>query len=498
MEDKPQKPPSIFASISPAPAPAAPPPASRPAVSEDTVNLLRQKIDALEKNIISQLDKRLSEQAKAAAAQPAPANATPPPPPPRQQAVEAAFLQKMGELERRMEEFGRMTMLSASQMKNIEESKISARREIEDLLKAVREQQKYSELDRQMHDQLEKSWARVEELEKKLMGFYASLLDSRRVGQEEESRLSAGLACRLSAMETRLAGQEQVLAGLVPALDKTLAERLGALESRRPSGADAVEELKRAVAEEFARQAVRGDEFLRAQAQAQRAVFEEFFRERLNGLSDALSSGLAAIGRESADLRSGIRNTMEGELASLREEFARQARELGSQIDSFRGTAEANRLRAEGVENSLAGSAREISSSLERALKASEESSRTLAGEFVSRLEASHKRQLEELNARYADAFRGYAVLERARLLSASALCRLEEIEAGLSAVLGSVDEARLPLVPGVSGIVLRRALDGLRGALAGLRADAAPLRALREYAAGRIAEGLPEKPGAG
>ncbi len=472
MEDKQQKPSSIFAAIKPAPPPAAAPapaPAARQAVSEETVNLLKQKIDALEKNIISQLDKRLTEQAKAAAGQTAPANA--PPPPPRQQAVEAAFLMKMGELERRMEEFSRMAMMSASQMKNIEESKISARREIEDLLKAVREQQKYSELDRQMHDQLEKSWTRVEELEKKLMGFYSSLLDSQQKKTEEDSRLSSVLAERLAAIESRLAGQESSMAGLGSVLGKALDERLSGLEARLADGGAAAE-MRRALTEELDRQRERAEaslralsdsvgrdsaaasEALRSQAQCQRALFEEFFRDRMESLRTAVSSELAAHRQSAA-----------AELSALREEFARQARELGSQIDAFRGTAEANRLRAD---------------------------------EFVSRLESSHKRQLEELNARYVDAFRGFAVLEKARLLSASALARLEELESRLSAALGSVDEARLPLVPGVSGIVMRRTLDGLREALAGLRADAAPLKALREYAEGRIAEGLPERPEAG
>jgi hypothetical protein len=145
----------------PQPAAAAP----RPAAADEQVSALNKKIELMEKNILGQIEKKLSE--------PVP---PPPPPPPPPSPLAPAVLQKMAEMESRLKEFQEKFLFGAAQMKNVEESKIGARREIEELLKVVREQQKYSELDRQMHDQLEKAWLRVEEMEKRLMEFYGTVV----------------------------------------------------------------------------------------------------------------------------------------------------------------------------------------------------------------------------------------------------------------------------------------------------------------------------------
>jgi hypothetical protein len=189
---------SIFSSLMPAsqaapiqaaPFAAAPLPAARPAVADQDIYALKQKIEAMEKNIVSQLEKKIAE-----------ARSVPQPPMPPMQPMQSIqpmppsmspqfLLTKIAELDKKLEMFTSSAMLSAAQMKNVEESKISTRREIEDLLKVVREQQKYSEMDRQMHDQVEKSWHRVEELEKKLMDFYSSAMHK----SAEEGRVSPPL-----------------------------------------------------------------------------------------------------------------------------------------------------------------------------------------------------------------------------------------------------------------------------------------------------------------
>ena len=141
------------------------PPASAPAVSAREVSELNRKIDAMEGTLLARLEEKIGQ-----------CLSVPPPPAPGHPEMSSQFLlSRISELDGRLEEFTRRAMASSVQMKNIEESKISARREIEELLKVVREQQKYSELDRQIHDQLERSWRRVEELEKKLMDFYGTI-----------------------------------------------------------------------------------------------------------------------------------------------------------------------------------------------------------------------------------------------------------------------------------------------------------------------------------
>jgi hypothetical protein len=156
---------SLFSGILPSEAPAPQPAAAapRPAVGDDQVSALNKKIELMEKNILGQIEKKLSEP-------------VPPPPPPPPSPLAPAVLEKMTEMETRLKEFQEKFLSGAVQMKNVEESKIGARREIEELLKVVREQQKYSELDRQMHDQLERAWLRVEEMEKRLMEFYGTVV----------------------------------------------------------------------------------------------------------------------------------------------------------------------------------------------------------------------------------------------------------------------------------------------------------------------------------
>lgn len=197
---------SIFAGLSPASS-APPVAASKPAVSDQELAALKQKIDSMEKNIVAQLERKITE-----------ARNPVPPPPPKPPDMGAQFLlSRIGELERKLEEFARGAMMSSAQMKNIEESKVSARREIEELLKVVREQQKYSEMDRQMHDQLEKSWRRVEDLEKKLMDFYASSMNRNAAAPaadlekilEDKTRQAAEILARRS--EEKLASMSGTL-----------------------------------------------------------------------------------------------------------------------------------------------------------------------------------------------------------------------------------------------------------------------------------------------
>ncbi len=167
---------SIFSSLAPA-SPAAPFPAGKPAVSDQEVSALKHKIEAMEKNIVSELEKRISETRSA-------------PPPPLPPNMNPQFLlAKIAELDKKLEAFTTNAMMSSAQLRNVEESRVSAHREIEGLLKVVREQQKYSEMDRQMHDQLEKSWHRVEDLEKRLMDFYSSTMHK----SAEEGRLTPPL-----------------------------------------------------------------------------------------------------------------------------------------------------------------------------------------------------------------------------------------------------------------------------------------------------------------
>ena len=202
---------SVFSGMFPSNEPAPPPPpahaAPRPAVSEEQVAALNRKIELMEKNIVGQIEKKLSEHPPAAEQNPA----------------GAAALSKIEEMEARMKDFQEKFLLGAAQIKNIEESKISARREIEELLKVVREQQKYSELDRAMHAQLEKAWTRVEELEKRMMEVYTTA--AKKPAEPAAPAVSPA----------------EIAAAVLKAVDARLEERLAPLETALKNAALKIE-----------------------------------------------------------------------------------------------------------------------------------------------------------------------------------------------------------------------------------------------------------------
>ena len=238
MDNQKYKKDSVFSSVFPEQTPASPPapaaaPAHKPEVSEGQVSALNKKIEMLERNIVGELQRTLAEHA----------SAPPPPPPPPSPAI-PAVISKITEMENRFKEFQEKFLIGAAQMKNIEESKISARREIEELLKVVREQQKYSELDRQMHDQLEKAWGRVEELEKRMMEVYAAavtrppevavpVVAPEKIAAEVMKAVEVGLAARFKALEDKL--QEVARKDVVPgprAIDSVAIAVTAALDGR--------------------------------------------------------------------------------------------------------------------------------------------------------------------------------------------------------------------------------------------------------------------------
>ncbi|OGS14297.1 MAG: hypothetical protein A2285_00535 [Elusimicrobia bacterium RIFOXYA12_FULL_57_11] len=364
---------SIFSALSPAPAAApkprpaaapapaaapvpAPASAPKPALESEALTALKLKMEALEKKLI--------EQARAAAA--SPVYAAPPPPPARSQDNE--LLKKIAELEHRLADFGHSAALSASQLKNIEESKISARREIEDLLKAVREQQKYSGLDRQMHEQLERAWARAEEVEKKLMEFYASVLALETRRTESADRASDKTASAMELFSQRLEGLERKIWEGSPAGDlhatqeeffrrvkdevsrqeaaheiflKEISARVDKLAANDPAGElrAAQDEFFRSAREEAARQAAAQETF-RAQiadsinrmtvndpAGELRAAQDKFFaraREEAQRQAAAQQAFQAEIAGTVGKL---VVSTPAGELRAAQDEFFTRARE---------------------------------------------------------------------------------------------------------------------------------------------------------------------------
>lgn len=485
---------SIFSGIAPAPAPA-PLPAARPPADADAMAALRQKMDSLEKNIISQLEKKLGEQAKQAA--PAPQAA-----PARAQAQQAdssdVLTRKLEEMERRLADFNQVAALSASQLKNIEESKIGARREIEDLLKAVREQQKYSEMDRQIHDQLERAWTRAEELEKKLMEFYSSVLAMEAKRRDESAAASDKSASAVDALAARLAGLEdkisaltsgvegkvgQLASGLdqkVSALAAMLDQKLSALAS-----GPAADEMKRAGAEfvsvaEQERAALKAAqaEFFSRLEQDRQAVKEvqEDFMARAEQDRRALLAAQDAAARETRAALSENFTAVEEFRKALREQAAAAA-------DKFERLEKLSR----GGSAEVAAAQQELRELFSSQAKAAEgfwarlDASLTASGERqASEVRKEVSDQLEKFGAAHAKALVSADFLENFRASVDAAVGQLEAFQAPLEKFLSDIPAERLSKALGVSGDILRADYHALAAAAKALDDRLAALRVLK------------------
>lgn len=455
---------SIFSSITPAqPAPAPmPAPAPRPAVDAEAVNTLKLKIDALEKNIVAQLEKKLGDQAKAAIQAP-----PSPPAPPQASTQQEQLLRKIEDLERRLSD---STAVSASHLRNIEESKISARREIEDLLKAVREQQKYSELDRQMHDQLEKAWTRAEALEKKLMDFYASVLELEARRKEDSS----------SAADKAAASSERLAAAL-----EALSSRIEHLERRgSESSLPALAEDIRRNQQEFMSKAMReGNALLAAQEEAGREMLANF-RESATSLRDFFDNQfrreLTMLNERVAAENAALRR----EITAALEESRRLAREQGdaaaARTAEFGRLLESTRLKAESAEAALETSARRQALALEEFARRMDAELRAVNADFLAASRRDSEDRFSRFGAKYADALLAVTFIESFRAAVGGALDRLESHGGRMAAFLAHVSPGQLEKLLGVSGEMVRDQFEAMANASEGLKADIAALREIK------------------
>ena len=507
---------SIFAGLAPAPAPIpapAPMPAPRPAADADSVMALKQKIDALEKNIVFQLEKKITEQFKANSSAPPPASPAADTRPAAAPGQDSALLLKIVELERRLGDFSQQAVLSASQMRNIEESKISARREIEDLLKAVREQQKYSEIDRQMHAQLEKSWGRVEELEKKLMNFYASVLtletrrkedlaaergrDQASFGQIREMLMvlarrmdgfgvaalekklmdfqAAVVALEMRHKEELIAGRgrDQASFGEIKEMLGVLARRVEAFERITASAAPTEQDRRREL-----------EAGLMASSRALRAVFEDYAAGEITRLGQKFSA----------------------ELETFKTESSLQAASLKDALAGFSRTAQENKIKADGVEAALGAFAEKLKGSFEATAasmlaglkkdnderfekfggKYGDAMVEALAAAMLDGLKKDNDEKFRKFNEKYAQALTSLSFLDTFQAAACGAAERLAYFERIISAFVKSADRGELDKALGVSGMLKRDGFADMEAALGQFRAEKEKIEDIRAALAAR------------
>lgn len=430
---------SIFAGLNPAPAPApAPMPAPRPAAPDPEVAALKQKMDAMERNILTQLEKKIGDRL----------NSAPPPPPPAAGGDaglnNAQLLARIAELDKRLEEFARNAITSSVQLKNIEESKISARREIEDLLKVVREQQKYTEMDREMHDQLAKSWVRAEELEKKLIDFCGAVL----AGQQNKGTADAARSER----------------------DALLSE----------ASASQLADLRKEMTAELARTREETLAFSREQSDFFKSLLEEQVKGRLELIKSTVSAELERSRKETAD-----------EIGSFKREFSERMRDMRSMMEDFWRAVQENRAGAE----SAVKSAAEVSAMLAQKVDQVSGLIGVESGKFLAQLEERNRRSLDALNTKYADALSSASAMDFVIASADASAKKISALEQAVAGFLRQLDKDRLASALGVSGMLVRKDLAAMEVLLAGIRQDAAAMEQLRREVAERLKSSFAKGP---
>lgn len=448
----------IFPASDPAPAPA-PVPVQQPhppAAADEQVAALNRKIELMERNIVGQLEKKLAEQ---------------PAPQPPSTAI-PAVITKITEMESRFKEFQEKFLMGAAQMKNIEESKISARREIEELLKVVREQQKYTELDRQMHDQLQKAWTRVEELEKRMMEVYASaarntpdpaapVFSQEKLESELRKAVAAGLEARLKGLEDRLleAAQRQpcghltveaVAAAVVASLDARF-QRLTDESSKASTERAAWTEALRCAQGEIKRE-------------AQQAVKQ--------GFSETGSVFVRHIDAASLEGKDRL-DTMARLMAERLDQLGAASRENSVKVDTLGAQlrAENERTMAE-LSSAAAGLERNVQAGIREA-----------AAEAAGQSAAEMRRIREACSISASNA----SVLGRTEKgLSELEGC-LEAMLVGLRKFIKNLEPVKLDSLLGVSGAIVRRSFEDVKTLSEGLEKERAVFAEIKGELAANI-----------
>lgn len=421
MDSQKQKKDSVFSGIFPANEPPLPPPPvhapARPAVSEEQVATINKKLELMEK--------KLSEQ--------------PPAAPAEQTGAGAAVLSKIAEMEARMKDFQEKFLLGAAQIKNIEESKISARREIEELLKVVREQQKYSELDRQMHDQLEKAWGRVEDMEKRLMDFYGTIsktppqpAPAAELPPEVYKLAEAALEERLKPLESALkeiAAKLEAAPGVSFGVEARVRELSAAVDARLGGFAS---EIRQVHVTSF------------AGAERVEGILAEVKKDVLSSVREAFSEGSGAFikhvdaaaldGRERMDAFSKLAVNHIDALSAVCRATDSKLDALGSLIKS-----ESERTRDE------------FGKTLRAGIEAAAADAR-----------AENARQLEKIKEIYGLSASGVAAMSAVSGNISGIEERLGGLSAGLNAFLKGLAAVNMDAILGVSGALIRKSFESV------------------------------------
>ncbi len=476
METNKSKKDSVFSGIFPSaetmPPPETAPHAYKPAVSGEQMAALNNKIELMERNIVGQIEKKLAEQVP-----------PPPPPPPPPSPVAPVVLQKITEMENRLKDFQEKFLLGAAQVKNVEESRISGRREIEELLKVVRDQQKYSELDRQMHDQLEKAWARVEEMEKRMMEVYSAAAKKppepqvqgaspAEIAAEVLKAVDAGLEARLKPLEAALiniaakAEAASAAAGLeerlVP-LEALLKNAAAAIAAIPAASHDLEVRLAQFTAVVEAKHTVLSAEIRELRSES--AAGKERLEDLLTGIKTDICS---AVGESFSESGAAFVKHADSAAAEWKERLDGLGGMFASRLDELVARGRENTLKIEALEKALSA-ASSIQHGFEKALFAR-------IDEAAARVTAENAVQQGKNTEAYGLSASNTAAISAAAGSISVMEARLGGVLAGLKGFIKALEPVNLGPLLGVSGAIIRNSFESAWELVSGLEKEIALL----------------------
>ncbi len=246
------------------------------------------------------------------------------------------------------------------------------------MIKAVREQLKSSDLDRQMRQLAEKSWQRVEVLEKRLMDFYEKLLNKQQISENgikfENGKIEkiAGdiVDERLKSFRNALEGfvknvkeeQERDVQLIIEAKMSVMYEKISGLQSRVEEGLSRFYDEMKRNADDFSTMNEKFSDAFRALEEKMREIKVGFtshieqINETLNANLKSMNTGLTGLKMEAAEnlkkvkeeIREDFERKVQGIFSVMREGKDASERKLEGQITGIKKDMEAYIRQIEG------------------------------------------------------------------------------------------------------------------------------------------------------
>lgn len=434
---------SVFSSITPQP--AASRPAATPAATPEQVAALKTRLDSLERNLAALEAKKTAAPAVI----------------PEQ---EAALGARLDSLEKQI----------AAQTGELKKYGMAVKTVAAEFLTSLNERQKSSALDQRMHDQLEKSWARMRDLEEKLGVACKTLIEAQLKAEEERKGGAETLAefgRKAAALEERFS-ELRTYIGVARDKDDTALDESFARFQRR---ADDLEKKMSGF----------GNSIVLLRLRVEEAV------KQVSGVGSKVDTMAEILGRLDPEKYEVHLSELRGELTGIRHAFKEQADHFREKFldfnlitDNFKLEAKALGLGLEKVVNGnerlLATAFDNIGIIINKALE-----------RFMAELQEKNRGQFAQLSINYDSALdimrQSGSVCSSIEYVSK----RLGSYESTLENFLAQIGGERLSYITGISGIVMREHFGAISVMSAELKREKEYLEAARKEISDKTGRGI-------